>query len=89
MNLRIIAAVMAIAATLSASATKREQRGTWMSALSGDWPNAKVLSSNVERHKSLCLENLDTIQKSNFNTIYFHARIMCDALYNSAYDIIY
>ena len=86
MNLRIIAAVMAIAATLSASATKREQRGTWMSALSGDWPNAKISSSNVERPKSLCLENLDTIQKSNFNTIYFHARIMCDALYNSAYE---
>lgn len=85
--MRKIFAVLAIALfTLTASAQKREHRATWMSGYISDWPTAKLTASNADSQKRLCLAHLDSLQRNNFTTIYFHVRTMCDAFYDSKYE---
>lgn len=81
-----VAVLVAICTIFGVAATKREQRATWMSAFVSDWPNAKITSENAEFMKNLCQKDLDSLQRSNFTTIYYHVRTMCDAMYDSKYE---
>ena len=75
-----------LAASFQASAVKREHRATWMSAYVSDWPSTAITASNAENLKAVCNNNLDSLQRNNFTTIYYHARTMCDAMYDSKYE---
>ena len=76
----------AILFALPLSAQKREHRAVWMSAYTGCWPSGKLTANNAERQKEICRMDLDSLQRSNFTTIYYHARVMCDATYDSKYE---
>ncbi len=80
------AAVMLLATSFSANALKHEQRATWMSAFIADWPSTAITTSNAETHKTICRTALDSLQRNNFTTIYYHARAMSDAMYDSKYE---
>ena len=80
------ALLMAWTASLPTQAQKREHRSTWMSGYIQDWPTGKITAGNAEQQKKYCLANLDTLRNNNFTTVYFHARTMCDAFYDSKYE---
>lgn len=83
---KILLVLLLLAVSLPTIAVKREQRAIWMSAYVADWPNSKVTEQNANRHKQICRNNLDTIQRNNYTTIYYHVRTMCDAMYDSKYE---
>ena len=72
--------------SFDASALKREHRATWMSAYVNDWPSTPITAGNAETLKKVGLTALDSLQRNNFTTIYYHARVMCDAMYDSKYE---
>lgn len=73
-----------MAATVSAN--KHEHRAVWMSAFIQDWPSSLITASNANSTKKICESNLDSLQRNNFTTIYYHVRTMADAMYNSKYE---
>ena len=78
-------AVSASMAWQSADAVKREQRASWMSSYVGDWPG-KITESNAAAKMSALSNNLDSMQRNNITTVYFHVRSMADAFYDSKYE---
>ena len=85
----LIALLAAFAASFVIAADvvpKREQRGMWMTAYLGDWPSGKITESNAPIMQNACRKMLDTMRVNHINVIYYHARAMCDAMYNSAYE---
>ena len=80
------ASAVLLSAAFQAQALKREQRATWMSAYVADWPSSPITVNNAEALKTICQNNLDSLQRNNFTTIYYHARTMCDAMYDSKYE---
>lgn len=82
----LISTVLSLLVVFSADALKREQRSTWMSAYTGCWPTSAIQSSNAHTHKRICDNNLDSLQRNHFTTIYYHVRPMADAAYNSKYE---
>lgn len=87
---KLLSAAAATAVLLTAAvpsqAVKREQRSTWMSAYVSDWPSSPITVNNAENHKKILDNALDSLQRNNFTTIYYHARTMCDAMYDSKYE---
>lgn len=75
-----------LAITTSHAQVKREQRAVWMSAYVNDWPASKITETNANALKLACQRMLDTLAANNMNTVYYHVRAMCDAMYNSAYE---
>lgn len=65
---------------------KREHRAIWVSPFIGAWPSGPVTKSNEAATKRVCRYMLDSIKVSNFNVIYYHVRVMCDAIYESSYE---
>lgn len=80
------AAAVLLTAALPSQAVKREQRSTWMSAFVADWPSSPITASSAESHKAILQNALDSLQRNNFTTIYYHARAMSDAMYDSKYE---
>ena len=78
--------LLLVIASLPASGNKREQRAAWMSGFVSDWPSSAITTANAETHKRQCQEHLDTMQRANFTTVYYHVRTMCDAMYDSKYE---
>ena len=80
--------LLAVLLLLPASATraespKREMRATWLTTVANiDWP---TYSSASYQQKEM-VRMLDSIQALKMNTVFFHVRPCCDALYNSAYE---
>lgn len=69
-----------------ARALKREHRATWMSAYVKDWPSGAITESSAELLKKYAEQYVDSLHRNNFTTIYYHARAMCDAMYDSKYE---
>lgn len=65
---------------------KKEHRSVWCSAFVGDWPSSAITASNASVHKLICDKMVDSLAANNFTTIYYHARMMCDAAYDSKYE---
>lgn len=85
----MIALLAAFAASFvirAAHPPKREQRGMWMTAYLSDWPSGKITESNTPIMQNACRKMLDTMRVNHINTVYYHVRAMCDAMYNSAYE---
>ena len=61
---------------------KYETRAVWLTTISNiDWPTERLFTS--ARKKKELLEYLDYFQSLKINTIYFQARAMADAFYDS------
>ena len=86
LNFRFILSLLLLTIMVSASAIKREHRAVWMSAFTGDWPKSAITTSTAPGQKRICDNMMDTLAKSNMTTVYYHARVHCDATYNSAYE---
>ncbi|MBQ3730586.1 MAG: family 10 glycosylhydrolase [Muribaculaceae bacterium] len=86
----LIALLAALAASfvtaVADTAPKREQRGMWTTAYLSDWPSGAITQSNTPIMQNACRKMLDTLRVNHINTIYYHVRAMCDAMYNSAYE---
>ncbi len=82
----LIAVMILPMAITSNAQIKREHRSAWVSPYVGDWPSSPIIESNIESSKKACTRMLDSLQVNNFNTLYYHVRFMCDAMYNSAYE---
>lgn len=78
--------LMAVFAIYVCQATKREHRATWMSGYIYDWPTKPLTTENVEEQKNICIADLDSLRRTNFTTVYYHVRTMCDAMYDSKYE---
>lgn len=80
-----VGAILALAPDLSAAGPKREMRATWLTTVSNiDWPKAGTVG--VEAQKKELTRMLDSIQTMNMNTVFFHIRPACDAVYQSSYE---
>lgn len=68
-----------------AASPKREMRATWLTSVANiDWPKAGT--TGIEAQKKDLVRMLDSIQSMNMNTVFFHIRPACDALYRSSYE---
>lgn len=64
---------------------KREMRATWLTTVANiDWP--KSYTKDVETQQKELISLLDACVKFNMNTVLFHIRPACDALYKSDYE---
>ena len=82
----IVAMSLFSMAILPASASeKREVRSVWMATVWAiDWPSE--LGASATTQKNELIRYLDTLQKDNFNAVYFQVRTMCDAFYKSSHE---
>lgn len=85
-------ALLAVAAVAipswAATYPKHEHRSVWMTTVSNiDWPSKRGSTASVANtQKTQAIDYLDKLKGANFNCVYFQARPMADALYNSAYE---
>ena len=87
MKNKFLFAIIAIALlpTLSYAYPKREMRATWLTTVANiDWP--KSYTTDVDAQKKELTTLLDDCVAFNMNTVLFHIRPACDALYKSKYE---
>lgn len=64
---------------------KREMRATWFTTVANiDWPSSPTSSASTQKNEMTRM--LDSIASMNMNTVLFHIRPACDALYRSHYE---
>lgn len=64
---------------------KREMRATWLTTVANiDWPLSYTTGQEAQQKELIAL--LDACVKFNMNTVLFHIRPACDALYKSSYE---
>ena len=67
------------------AAPKREMRATWLTTVANiDWPLSYTVGEEAQKKELNTL--LDACVKFNMNTVLFHIRPACDALYKSNYE---
>ena len=63
---------------------KNEFRGSWVAVVENyDWPSKPGLSVDEQKNELISLFN--QLKYAGINTIFFHIRTECDAVYNSPY----
>ena len=81
----LVIAAMLLTLPMEAAAPKREMRATWLTTVANiDWPSAST--TGIAAQKKELTRMLDSIQSMNMNTVFFHIRPACDALYQSDYE---
>ena len=69
----------------NAANPKREMRATWLTTVANiDWPLSYTIGEEAQKKELNAL--LDACVKFNMNTVLFHIRPACDALYKSNYE---
>lgn len=64
---------------------KREMRATWLTTVANiDWPLSYTKGMEAQQKELIAL--LDACVRFNMNTVLFHIRPACDALYKSDYE---
>lgn len=64
---------------------KNEFRGSWVAVVENyDWPSKPGLSVDEQKNELISLFN--QLKYAGINTIFFHIRTECDAVYNSPYE---
>lgn len=87
MKKTIFATLLLLVAVFSAPAVQRmEHRSVWNTAMLSDWPYKPLTEANAAEEKQDCITMLDSLAADNFTTIYYHARAMSDAFYESSYE---
>lgn len=87
MKNKFLFAIIAIALlpTLSYAYPKREMRATWLTTVANiDWPLSYTKDVTTQQKELTTL--LDACVRFNMNTVLFHIRPACDALYKSKYE---
>lgn len=70
---------------ISMANPKREMRATWLTTVANiDWPLS--YTTDIEAQKKELTNILDDCVQWNLNTVLFHIRPACDALYKSSYE---
>lgn len=70
---------------LQAQYLKNEFRGAWIAVVENyDWPSKPGLT--VQEQKNELVKLFDQLKYAGINTIFFHIRTECDAVYNSPYE---
>ena len=83
--LSVVCAMVMLTPVSFAASPKREMRATWLTSVANiDWPKAGTIGADAQK-KDL-VRMLDSIQSMNMNTVFFHIRPACDALYKSSYE---
>ncbi|MBI2417148.1 MAG: family 10 glycosylhydrolase [Ignavibacteriales bacterium] len=66
---------------------KYEMRGIWIASLGIDWPSSTgTSSSTITSQKAGLVSILDKHKAYGMNTMFFHVRPVCDAVYKSSYE---
>lgn len=79
-------ALLTIALTVQAQ-PHREHRALWVTGYLGEWPSGSMTTQSAVNRQVRNLQNqLDDLKANNYNTIYFHVRSHCDAMYKSSYE---
>ncbi len=66
---------------------KYEMRGVWVASLGIDWPSRTGVSdSDIRAQKSELIDLLKKYKSYGLNTVFFHIRPECDAVYKSPYE---
>jgi len=82
-NITILFVFFLTTFTLLAQPPKREMRATWIAVVNEiDWPRIAGATAQKDR----IVQILDSVQALNMNAVFFHVRMRCDAVYNSAYE---
>ena len=64
---------------------KREMRATWLTTVVNiDWPSSSTKQASTQKDELIRM--LDSIASLRLNTVLFHIRPACDALYRSHYE---
>ena len=90
--LYIIVVLFMLAVTGRTSAAcrypKHEVRAVWLTTFAGlDWPHTKAVNeASVMQQKKELVDILDSLKKSNINTILFQTRVRATTLYPSAIE---
>lgn len=81
----VLAFTMLCAFGQDATYPKREMRATWLTTVANiDWPLSYTNGMEAQQKELITL--LDACVKFNMNTVLFHIRPACDALYKSNYE---
>jgi uncharacterized lipoprotein YddW (UPF0748 family) len=74
--------------TTSVFAQKYELRGVWLATVGGlDWPKSRGANLvDMNNQKASLVAMFDKFQQAGLNAVFFHARPVSDALYNSTYE---
>ncbi|MDE6309478.1 MAG: family 10 glycosylhydrolase, partial [Muribaculaceae bacterium] len=84
---KLITIALLAAAVVMQAQPHREHRALWLTAFLGEWPSGALTSeSAVNRQVKNLQTQLDDLKANNYNTIYFHVRSHCDAMYESSYE---
>ncbi|MCH5219425.1 MAG: family 10 glycosylhydrolase [Muribaculaceae bacterium] len=83
----VLGVMMFPVTSVFADAPTREHRSIWMTPfLSNNWPSSAITESNAKQVQNILVNRLKKFKDQNINVIYYHARSMCDATYDSAYE---
>lgn len=86
---KIFLLISLITTLLTAQTTipKYELRGVWMASLGIDWPSSTGTTTSVINAQKTQLQSLfDAHRASGNNSIFFHVRPLCDAVYKSSIE---
>jgi len=85
-----------VGGSIFAQSPKREMRAVWFTTWLSDFTSTRVPvatgSNEAAREtarttqKNDLISSLNNLQKENINTVFFHVRPMCDAIYKSSYE---
>lgn len=65
----------------------REHRSLWSTNITGGWPSSALTDAgNVQTQTAVVHNMIQRYAQQNFNVLYYHVRMNCDANYNSAYE---
>lgn len=83
----LLGALIMPAVTAMADAPTREHRAIWMTPyLGSNWPSSAITTGNAQSQKNILDKRMVKFRDQNVNILYYHCRVMCDAMYNSAYE---
>lgn len=89
-RLLLILAIFSISSMYLSAQVKQnkyEVRGVWMASLGIDWPSSQgTNAATISAQKKQLIEMLNIHKAQGINTIYFHIRPACDAVYKSSYE---
>lgn len=86
-KLVVAACVLMPCVSAFADAPTREHRAIWMTPyLGSNWPSSAITAANANSQKNILDKRMVKFRDQNVNILYYHCRVMCDAMYNSAYE---
>lgn len=84
---KLLSLVLMSMALIAQAQPRREHRALWVTGYLAEWPSGDLTTQSlVNRQVKNLQTQLDDLKANNYNTIYFHVRSHCDAMYESSYE---